>query len=138
MTPSQKVVSLETAKRLKAKGFPQDTERWWTVSSAVISPDAEYHLTSHPFDWGEFHKIAAPDATEIGELLPQRIPYEQGYLWIETCKLPPKRDDLDQEGWECSITLSTDDGGSMYLSRHLSEAEARAACWLWLKEQKLI
>ncbi len=130
-SPESKYVSLETAKRLKAEGFPQDTERWWTVSSAVVSPDAEYHLTSRPFDWGQFHKIAAPDAQEILELLPRVVEPGEDVHGYEMKVIRPTK-----TSW--AVRYHDDENGVFDVWNHESLVEAAAFCWLWLKEQKLI
>lgn len=125
MKPENKVVSLETAKRLKAAGFPQDTERWWSTGT----------YPEHSSDGGKFHaslcyrnehfkyqksladRFAAPDAQEIGELFPRNLGSE---LFMQ----------LRKSGWLVRV-----DGHEVL---HENEAEARASVWLYLKENKLI
>jgi hypothetical protein len=124
MTPEQKVVSLETAGKLKEAGFPQDMERWWNILEKEDGSIVEL-LESQPPE-GRWLGFAAPDAQEIGELLPARLD-RFGQLSCTKDKYSPD----EWPVWECGYT-----SGERF--RSVNEAEARAQLWLWLKEQKLI
>ncbi len=128
MTPSEKCVSLETAKRLLAVGFPQDTERAWRWQF-----DDQYEL-GYP-NSAATKDYAAPDSQEIGELLPHSVDTKEG-SWIIT--MP----NLNGFRYLDYIKYSSNGVGTLLHGYPLlsgkNEAEARAACWLWLKEQGLI
>lgn len=175
MTISQKCVSLETAKKLKEAGFPQDTERWFVdtrkswkeYNGQFISyeeskqyPPESVHMngdgglyTFKPFEgiqegdgelelsdrkdgmkgYNNSEPLAAPDATELGELLPVSV--ENDSYWLTTFKCTRK-------GW---WVVYCKEGENPSTSKNckesiwsLSESEARAACYIWLKEHKFI
>lgn len=113
MTPEQKVVSLETAKKLKEAEFPQDTERRWDENGRLVY-DVERMDTAAC--------VAAPDAQEIGALLPMIIHAGYGDWQFGERK-------VGEVWWNPSGTKKS--------FEYLDEAEARAAAWLWLKEQGL-
>ena len=126
MLPSQKCVSLETARKLQAAGFPQETERYFMHDDNFKTDELweRTHWETVEDEWGSgrnfdsIEKIAAPDAQEIGELLPGGCGFEkQENQWA--CHPPG-----DYEAYEW-IYADT-------------EANVRAAMWLSLKEQKLI
>lgn len=123
MIPEQKCVSLETAKRLKAAGFSQDTEHFWYQYVMERTPEAPYQKgdwelrPSEQWGNGTGEHIAAPDAQDIGELLPRNFGSE---LFMQ----------LRPSGWLLRV-----DG---YEALNDNEAEARASVWLWLKERELI
>ena len=122
MTPQKKCVSLETARRLKAEGFTQYTERYW-------KSDGGWHLSVKR----GVHSVAAPDATEIGELLPQFLQSSDRRLWISTDRTTKKR-------WECTVESykNGEDRKNIFIGRSDNEAEARAQVWLYLKENNLL
>lgn len=66
------VVTLETAKRLKAAGFPQETgiAHWWVVRG--VNPDLISRSEITDF-WDATDRIAAPTAQEIADQLPEGI-----------------------------------------------------------------
>jgi hypothetical protein len=138
MTPESKCVSLATAKALKEAGFPQDTERAW-----LEVENSKLIYRNQNGDVG----VPAPDAQEIGELLPEVT--DQGFLEFTKSLYE------DGEEWEvfyCDISKDTEPVAGMPnvmklrmdktivspVFGHKNEAEARAACWLYLKQQKLI
>lgn len=143
MTPLSKCVSLETAKRLLAAGFPQDTERKYCGGHDYYHENDEGKFeecdSSDLLDEDEYcnaaeltceYFVAAPDATEIGELLPPTIEFEGrikrfGVMAVFSKKVWVAGYDAYNEGY-------------CFASRHENEAEARADCWLWLKENNLI
>lgn len=126
MKTEQKVVSLETARRLKENNFPQDTERWYMEGGTLLSADdidsGHYHIE---VDEGLF--TAAPDSAELGELLPSSIEHNGGSTFLKQRKLT--------EG-DYEIRFSSPIGEKFM--RNKNEAEARAAAWLWLKENNLL
>jgi hypothetical protein len=134
MQPESKVVSLETAKKLKESGFPQDTERYWLDTGSVANEDESYSVVHEEEDCGGVEGyIAAPDAQEIGELLPESIEDEE--YWLTTFKCTRK-------GWWVVYNQSGQDAATSKNCKESiwspSESEARAACWIYLKENKLI
>lgn len=140
MTPSEKCVSQTTALKLRDAGWTAETERSWVFEKAVgtLSEDHwELVSTEELGDYGvgieDGVLLLAPDAQEIGELLPANFGSET-HNW-GTLKIHA---DAGGNCWEMSITRSDSDGGSEVVEVYANEAEARAACWLWLKENKLI
>jgi hypothetical protein len=133
MTPEQKCVSLETAKRLKAAGWGKETERdWclvrshsearkpgrWCIASASEQYDMEEY-GSNVFD----ERIAAPDAQELrAEMLSTKFE-------VETARNPYTNT------WATAVKV---DGELQDVFDDENEAEHSSAAWLWLKEQKLI
>lgn len=69
MTPLEKCVCLETAQKLLAAGFPQDTERKWAKNAKYGYFLAREYEGSWPYEDEEENGIsidfAAPDAQEI-------------------------------------------------------------------------
>lgn len=138
MQAENKVVSLETARKLKDAGWTTETEREW---SAWSDHAASEHSDCHELHW-ELHdkeggfmgeRLPAPDATEIGELLPQIIE-EDGIAYQLFVSVG-----LDKQ-WFIVYANEKDyhDNFRMPFVMNHNEAEARAAAFLWLKEQKLI
>lgn len=127
MRPEEKCVSLKTAKKLLAAGFPQDTEKWWCtdLGELTYSRDCSSYTKSQCGD-----HVAAPDAQEIGELLPATVDGKYGDCtrWFGSRRT--------QGQWHVWYENGRDD--EKLLFTHENEAEARASAWLWLKEQKLI
>ncbi len=115
MTPESKVVSLETAKRLKDAGFPQDTERAWR------DWEPKCYLTKFTHGHEEKFMIAAPDAQEIGKLTPKTL---GGNFLFQ----------LRVVGW----VIRVGNGEVVQEFINANEAEARAEAWLWLKENNLL
>jgi hypothetical protein len=136
-SPKSKCVSLGTAKKLKEAGFPQDTERWWALprgGNKIVPHLVNYHSTRI----GEIY--AAPDAQEIAEQLPFRAKWDIAGQWSNDW-LPHEMfmPTLKHRKWFRFCYMGDNDvvlGGMWF--EHENEAEARAACWLWLREQKLI
>lgn len=122
MTPQKKCVSLETAKKLLAAGFPQDTERWFIPDKEQIG----YGLFSTNLK-KENGWIAAPNAQEIGIELPEVIHAEDGSYQFGQRK---EHGAMTVFYWNPS--------GTKKAWSFLDEAEARAAAYLWLKERKLV
>lgn len=116
MQPVEKYVSLKTAKKLKEAGFPQETERWWFTTNGV-----DWSLGG-AFSSRSDGNIAAPDAQEIGELLPIGITTYKG-----------------KSGWTVRRQKQNCCGYNQVISPNRlsfqTEAEARAAAWLWFKEE---
>lgn len=135
MQPSEKCVSLETAGKLKDAGFPQDTEKQYGYYIDPLSGGKEGVMLCHTVDCDMRHDahVAAPDATEIGELLPPNFGSES-HNW-NTDKVHVGN---DGDCWEASISLTDSDGGSVMVEIYGNEAEARAACWLYLKQNNLL
>lgn len=153
MIPAEKCVSLGTAKRLRDAGFPQDTERMYLLIPCgctghenweLIDPITTY-VRRADIEIREEHKIAAPDAQEIGAMLPFRHKHlgtVNDALFVEH-----KLANMEKRWW---IVGYVDEYTSRWPFDFLvfqgkevrfeneNEAEARAACWLYLKEQGLL
>lgn len=148
MNKENKCVSLETARKLKYAGFPQDTERYWETSFSSgwlrLSDDVAqgYYLIRQPglSTTGDCKPtFAAPDAQEIGEELPFRNKrmgtVNDARLRCE--KLPANYIDGERNIW-CLFYVDEDNDTHVTPNFIASEAEARASMWLYLKENKLI
>lgn len=114
MHPESKVVSLETAKRLKADGFPQETERWWVEDPHKTGNQETRELVSDWMAVNEKETYAAPDAQELGEALPRNL---GSSLFIE----------FRENGWFMRLPG--------FETIHANLSEALAACYLYLKEK---
>lgn len=130
MTPQDKCVSLETAKKLKEAGFPQETVRVWIELDH--GPGGDWRNVDVEHELSEHGGFASPDAQEISKELPFRnkrmgtvndarlttlkLPYDKWLVWYE-----------DEDTKEDKTPRFQ---GSM--------CEAFSACWLYLVEQKLI
>ncbi len=126
MTPLSKVVSLKTAKRLKDAGFPQDTERWWDEEDNVLYRSIDRSAK-------DIGCVAAPDSQEVGELLPAFNPDGSAFQQLTCIK------NRNAKGDEYSVRYQNHNrGGISKIFFAPSEAEARAACWLYLKENNLL
>lgn len=117
MTPKQKCVSLETAKRLKAAGFPQETERSWRLQF-----DEEYQLGLP--NSASTRDYAAPDAQELLARIHRPVRIELSVdcnirVLIHESEGIPEGEWFESDGDENLVDV-------------LSSA------WLWLKEQKLL
>lgn len=124
MQPESKVVSMDTAQKLIDAGFVYDTERFWVQ---LDTPEQEWVLRNDIFGGGIATKgyIIAPDAQEIGELLPMDN--------IE-CHMTVLGTVARSKGKWCCL-FGEDVRTKQYGD---NEAEARAACWLYLKQQGII
>lgn len=135
MRPEDKVVSLEMAKKLKEAGFPQETERWWVLHypDSLVLPGPTWQVLPicEFVHWknDEYLAYAAPDAQEMG--LPESVGTDglHGHLHIGYGTREVGKWTVGYANYERKCSEIFD---------HENEAEARAACWLWLKENGLI
>ncbi len=145
MRAEDKCVSQKTAEALKEAGFPQDTERWWSAWSDHAPIE---HTDCHELHWelggandgAIAPRVAAPDAEEIGVLLPAEVRDTHGtrrYLhfnkenWDMTLNM--------EEAWSWDYSSCNNEDQQHFDGKtFVNEAEARAAAWLWLKEKGLI
>lgn len=169
MTPQEKCVSLETARKLKHAGFPQDTERVWfnwynerpypqpdgfghnyTLEEAwdqtkwELTTADDYQITDMMTRcWKGMYKqtlteLAAPDAQEIGALLPACIT-KDGINRYLNCDKDCYDNKEKPDVWHWIYSAVDSETQSWFgKDEHVNEAESRAACWFYLKEQKLI
>lgn len=127
MRAENKVVSLETAKKLKAAGFPQEMERRWREGGKLTGPMTVELVGSKPIlgsadqAWSSY---AAPDATEILELIIKHLPGQDVHL-----------EHHESTGWQCSGCLLIDRKHWEDWCVGETQAEACAAAWLLLVEQ---
>ena len=137
MEPKNLVVSLELAKALQERGYPQVSYFWWNgyvkeeyqgKSAEVLysAPDNWYDWRLEPFKTGG---LAAPTSSEIGEQLPKET-YIHSWVsgkyrfmaWAALGDLNDHRfDDLKNDSFESD-----------------TEVESRAKCWLHLKKNNLL
>lgn len=119
MTIEQQVVSLDLARQLKEAGYPQD-ESLFTLQVAKGGIVNVPHVVMR----GRFIEgpivdtYAAPTVAELGEALPEHV---LGKIKISTCYY-----------WEVEIPKTN------VASHGVSEAEARARMWLYLKQNNLL
>ena len=155
MSPESKVVSLETAKKLKEVGYIQGhTERFWYQYEMERTPDAPFQKGDWELrkseEWGNGigEHITAPDVQEIGERLDfknknYRVCFTKQYI----------KDKFSEGDWYYCVRVyrltpvadgtQVGSGALIYKTRHYemktnNEAECRGACWIYLKENKLI
>lgn len=114
-----------TAKKLEAARFPRNTEMWWCTDLGELT----YSKNCAGYEKATCNKshYAAPDAQEIGELLPREFvtPHSRHALLIN-------RKESTTGGW-----WNVGYFGMFEIAKR-SEAEARAAVWLWLRENNLV
>lgn len=113
-------ITLETAKKLKAAGFPQDTIRGYF-------PDGHwYYVTANDTNM----ECSAPDTDEFLAQLPKTISLEQSLELISITR--HLEGDGFSESWEVGYTHSN------YLTENESLPEALAEMWILLKEKGII
>jgi len=138
-----KTVTLETAKKLREAGFPQETHHKWIEGSngqGVYFLDCDLRVIASHKGWDI---VAAPTAEEVLDQLPAWIKMEddegQAYLIVEKYE--------DENNENCNYKVKYESAYAEYPepSRLIDEdlwfvtlAEAAAKMWLYLKEHKLI
>lgn len=129
-----KTVSVDTAKKLDAAGFTDETERYWTNTVGQVDQTC-WRIEYNTFPFDEYiEQFAAPDAEEILEQLPCS-PKDNWYLELDHDFL---------QGY--SICYRSElKGDKTPTFRHKGEfrsmdnlAEACAGMWLYLKEINII
>lgn len=129
-------VSLETAKRLKELGFPQNTDFYWVEFNAMDRDGTYWTLmgkkqcdslaiSQYRHDLG---LLAAPHSGELGEWMYEESDYGSGYMTKKT-----------DYGWRVYKKVW---GQQIIQVKELgnfeTEAEARANCLIYLAENGLI
>lgn len=125
------VVSLDLALALRENGYPQENALfYWSIPKPenasneeerlVLANNCEVELCHKWTDWGDkFDRVAAPLASELGEVLPEYIYFQKrGTSWFACYQ----NSDLDTIPQEIEKT----------------EADSRAAMWLHLRKASLI
>lgn len=111
------VVSLETSKKLKALGFPQETEFIWALGKHWKC----WHRSSLPKTAA--FKTAAPLLSEIIDELQS----------VEPTANVEMGQTVDGDLFASLVDWTTDNRHSEESNSH---AEAAAKVWIWLKERK--
>jgi hypothetical protein len=109
------VVTLDTARKLKAAGFPQDTWQSWEPIGGSFAV-----MATHDCVLGR--SVAAPTAQEIADELHWR---DVGIGFLTITKHP--------QGWKARYIAGKEDGSGQ---TYPTLAEALAALWLKLQEAK--
>lgn len=146
MTPEQKCVSLETAKKLKEAGWNQfhGVERFWEEMRHEDTGELKWFVLHHPTQeyggWRHQHPpvvIAAPDAQEIAGLLPcyisrYNLTLSHSIKWGWWASYRRKKSIPSRKRKNVKLHV--------YLHRVSNEnlSEALAQMWLYLKEQGLL
>lgn len=117
---SNHCVSLEIAKELKAAGYDQES----TIFGYYENADTHELLYSPELKPMMDKWIAAPLASEIGELLPAKLGFKRLCIYH-----------FEDDGWHISYEEM-----DRYWHREIdkSEADARAKMWLYLKKENLL
>lgn len=116
-------VTLETAKKLKAGGFPQDSAYVWVTGDGWAQLHSSSAVKFMP-DGAYLELFAAPTAQEIADQLPKD--YNQGYLEITFAGGPP----------EASYEDYGYDGGNQLPCSADTMAEALALLFIKLHNDK--
>ncbi len=111
------VVTLETAKKLKEAGYPQDTEYGWIEETKKISLEDKRYK--------QFWDAAAPTAQELADELPLNA--------LGISLLPGE---MDERIWVASLLNMKSPIPQQHSGRADTLAEALAALWIALKENK--
>ncbi len=135
MIQSKKYVTISLAKRLQKAGFPQtNSERYWRNDHAdndknpyrweiIYADNFPLYGTPHFVEYdGNVYLIAAPDAQEIGALLPGWFLTSREFGQVEGMPRVP--------GFIQAMSEKSKKG--------MTEVGIRAEAWLWLKAQNLI
>jgi hypothetical protein len=130
MPLSNHVPSLELCKKLKAAGYPQDTEfSWYETIDRDDSPRLnwtdEKRILPPCLPWEE--KIAAPLVSEMGEWLLDSVNGECLKLWREK-----------PDSWDVAYNTNAGNLKPMLWKQAETEADARAKMLIHLLEQKLL
>jgi hypothetical protein len=140
MRIEDQVTSLELAKRLKELGVRQESLFWWVDEGRYVpswrvkfKKKAQVHWASRQ----EERFVSAFTVAELGELLPQRLFFEDGYfygnVYFETYPLNTT------SGWLCNYVATR---GTVLINPYLeeahTEADARAKMLIYLLENDLI
>ena len=150
MNSNEKCVNRDTARKLNEEGFPQDTERWWQRFDT--NPELFQRSEASEDGWclqdyisdDALDTTAAPDAQEIGALLPTIVKEKDGRkLYLSFSRVAGRGIRKGTLIWHVFFVWHDWDNKKTYVHTHgnfldENEAEARAAMWLWLKEQKLL
>lgn len=119
LTLQQQTVTKETAQRMAALGFPQESLYCW-------KPDGGWHLSQKP---GKL-SVAAYNVAELGEILPFSVKLNDGKLASVECY-------KDGEGeWEAWLESDGAVVSPLFVEKMEAEAKGLLACYL--KENKLI
>lgn len=128
-----KTVSLESAKQLKEKGYPQQSSYFWWTSALRTNGKEEFYLPNDFIvDIGELNEFdyrkdyAAPTVDEVLDLLPERI---EGYKTLGMGKVMGE--------WVIGYQKI---GNELQAIRTVDKslADAAAKMWLYLKENNLL
>jgi hypothetical protein len=140
MTSLSKVVSLETAKRLKENGFPQDTERMYLMIPHVENKRFVKHgelldstttsLRRYEVLIPDEDKIAAPDAQELLDWIHEQIRTCGNHIEFSV--------DWYVDGWEVNVRNSGSGEREKFVDKNLSEAITQAALYTIMRYKKLL
>lgn len=138
----KEVVTLETAKKMKALGCRQDSKWFWVLFAKGYGKghinyerNLQLYLCSYdklPMDYEE--KCSAYTVGEMGELLPVYIKDEIGtfYVYENITGVDGFRIfDVQYREWERKEFLFS-------ITKQFNEAEARGLMWCWLAESGYI
>ena len=124
MNNEKQVVAVNLAERLKEAGYPQEGLWWWVEwasgKTLLYSQDEIESCRNNVVICKDF---VAPTVAELGERLPDYYLTYRGRKSAE-----------DKKWWY----ISTKDDKRFNLEPQLTEANARAKIWLYLKENNLL
>lgn len=134
MTPREKCVSFETARKMREAGFAQEAAYFWEMDhEGVPFLNARRHDQTLEKQFGDFWKdnqfFAAYDTQEVGDMLPNAV---DGYgLSTHKCNPNGSYQRTEKPLWYVQYRNNT---GCLNYTQNVSEAEARADMALWLEE----
>ena len=130
MELEKQVVSLELAKELKENGYPQKEGLWWWNQNTFYNDEEkplEYYLSRENKG---FNSIVAPTVAELGERLPNSVARGINFR-LEFGKNPDNYS-------ICYVPCGLGGYSSLKYLTDISEANARAKMWLYLKKENLL
>lgn len=136
----QQVCPLESAKRLKDLGFPQDSYFYW-AKFPIHKNVGIWHKEIDKKDWPEeYHEriiASAYTVAELGELLPEEVTLNNSKYpaLLQICRYSKDREEFQGIRWCCAYMNFEGEG---HCESGSTEVEARAKMLIYLKEDNLI
>lgn len=131
---------LDTSRKLRDKGFRQETKFKWYDAQGGNEPLTIEEATDRPWYATGCITCAAPTAEEIADQLPDRIELSNGETTSELRLQIQRNDkeDYEHKGWHVGyygpdLCCYENDYEKLFTNAYL--AEALAECWLWCVEQ---
>lgn len=138
MQPENKVVSLETAKRLRDNNFPQDTERMYLMIPCRCPDHENWELLDsvttalrrHDMRVKDEDRLPAPDAQELLDWFHGQIRSCGNHIEFSV--------DWSVDSWDVNVRNSGSGEREKFSDTNLSEAISRAAFYVIMRYKKLL